>query len=442
MGLLDQIIGSAGDWRDRLQPAAFTSPSGKRMEFEFLATPSDTETRTQASAFPGVNGVYVQSFGSGAATFPITAIFQGANADLGRAAFAELLAEPGIGKLEHPTRGTFDVVVTGGIGYRDDVVESANIYSVETSFTATLRGAWPLAEPSVAASLVSAFGAYNTAQAALFASQLDTGLVSDLQRFRADYRDTMRTIRGSLASVAAAQDSTRYAFESVFADIALGIDMLITQPANLMFKQQMLLALPGSMLRRLSATATASFSLAVSVLTGISAYSGQTSRLRSPANATRHTTSDRNAFAVNDHAVASALIPAAIGLLDVGYKTRGEAIAAAVALLGVLDATVAWRDEVIAAEDPSTNPNGQGEANPLWPDVVSIVERAAGALVQKSFSLAQTRSMQLDRDRTPLDLVAELYGDLSRLDEFASANSLGSEEQLIIRRGRVVEWLA
>jgi len=430
MGLLDQIIGSAGDWRDRLQPAAFTSPSGKRLEFEFLATPSDTETRTQASAFPGVDGVYVQSFGSGAATFPITAIFQGANADLGRAAFAELLAEPGIGKLEHPTRGTFDVV------------ESANIYSVETSFTATLRGAWPLAEPSVAASLVSAFDAYNTAQAALFASQLDTGLVSDLQRFRADYRDTMRTIRGSLASVAAAQDSTRYAFESAFADIALGIDTLITQPANLMFKQQMLLALPGSMLRRLSATATASFSLAVSVLTGISAYSGQTSRLRSPANATRHTTSDRNAFAANDHAVASALIPAALGLLDVGYKTRGEAIAAAVALLGVLDSTVAWRDEVIAAEDPATNPNGQGEANPLWPDVVSIVERAAGALVQKSFSLAQTRSMQLDRDRTPLDLVAELYGDLSRLDEFALANSLGSEEQLIIRRGRVVEWLA
>lgn len=438
MGLLDDVLGavtgSTGDWRDRLQPAAYVSPKGDRIAFDYSATPSDVATLSSVNVFPGVQGAFVQSFGTGASTFPITAVFHGANADLGRAALVEALSQPGVGKLEHPTRGTFDVVVTGAIGIRDDVVDSANVYTVETELTATLRGAWPLAEASLGSELVSAFDAYNAAQAALFASQLDTGLVSDLQRFRGDYRATLRTIRGSLATVAAAQDASRANFETLFSDVLLGIDTLITQPANLMFKQQMLMALPGSMLRRLRGQAAASFALALSVLSGIFDFTGAASRLRAPSDATRHATSDRNAFAANDHAVASGLIAASLGALDVAFQSRDEATSTAVAILATLDAARAWRDEEVSAMG--------GEINPLWPDVVAIVERAAGSLVTKSFSLRQRRKLRLDRDRTALDLISELYGGLDRLDEFASTNNLSAEEQVIIRRGRVVEWLA
>ena len=211
------------------------------------------------------------------------------------------------------------------------------------------------------------------------------------------------------------------------------MDTLVTQPANLMFAQQQLIAMPGAMLRRIGATARASFDLARSVVSGYGAFLGQARKLRKPSDGTRYPAADLNAFSANDHAVGSAISTAAVAVLDVGYQSRDEALSIATQLLALVRDASAWRDEEVAALG--------FEPNETWAQVVDVATRAAGRLVQVSFSLAQKRSIELDRDRTPLDLVAELYGDLDRLDEWCNMNSLGTEDQLLIRRGRRVEYL-
>ncbi len=69
---------------------------------------------------------------------------------------------------------------------------------------------------------------------------------------------------------------------------------------------------------------------------------------------------------------------------------------------------------------------------------------AAGFLVEISFTLAQERTLKLDRHRTPVDLVAELYGTFGVLDErldfFINSNALVGLDILEVPKGREVVY--
>ncbi len=69
------------------------------------------------------------------------------------------------------------------------------------------------------------------------------------------------------------------------------------------------------------------------------------------------------------------------------------------------------------------------------------VALTAGFLVEISFSLKQERVIILDRNRTIIDLAAELYGSIDdQLDFLISSNDLSGSEILELPRGREIVY--
>jgi hypothetical protein len=69
------------------------------------------------------------------------------------------------------------------------------------------------------------------------------------------------------------------------------------------------------------------------------------------------------------------------------------------------------------------------------------VALTAGHLVETSFTLLQERRIVLDRERTIIDLAAELYGSVDdRLDLLINSNDLTGSEILELPRGRTIVY--
>src|SRR5690606_18902767 len=122
------------DWRDRIKEGAYTSPGGTRIIFDFEDVSRETEKWTTAFAFRGVRDEYVQDNGHGSRKYPLRCIFSGDDCDRLATAFEAALLETGIGRLEHPLYGTFDVVPFGTISRRDGLKDQANVSVVEVTF--------------------------------------------------------------------------------------------------------------------------------------------------------------------------------------------------------------------------------------------------------------------------------------------------------------------
>jgi hypothetical protein len=99
---------------------------------------------------------------------------------------------------------------------------------------------------------------------------------------------------------------------------------------------------------------------------------------------------------------------------------------------------VAWRDQaftdVQAIEFGGAGVVDTGEAYQALQQAVALT---AGFLIQVSFTLAAERRIVLDRDRTIIDVAAELYGSVDdRLDFLINTNNLSGDDILELKRGR------
>src|SRR5690606_39216569 len=154
LGHLPASHGCAVSWEDRARRGAYTSPSGVRIEFDFVQVSRETPKRTKAFEFPGLDGAYVQDNGFGARQYPLLCYFAGADCDLEATQFESALLERGVGRLEHPLYGTFDVVPYEAVARRDDLVSSANQAVVEVTFWTSIRELYPSSGVSSANEIV------------------------------------------------------------------------------------------------------------------------------------------------------------------------------------------------------------------------------------------------------------------------------------------------
>jgi hypothetical protein len=124
-----------------------------------------------------------------------------------------------------------------------------------------------------------------------------------------------------------------------------------------------------------------------------------------------------------------------VSVINNEYRARPEAFAAAEAVLAQFAEVVAWRDATFAASDIIDT----GDAHQALENAVAV---AAGYLVALSFGLRFERRVVLDRERSMVDLCAELYGATweTVLDEFINANELTGDEILELPRGRSIVY--
>lgn len=438
-------------WQERLKDAAYTSPSGVRITFDFENVSRITVKKTAAFDFPDAKGTYIQDLGTAGRRYPFRVFIWGNDYDLAATRLEEALAETGEGTLEHPVYGTIQVVPFGEIKRRDDLVTGANQAVIEIEFWETTGVLYPQGLTDPASEVLSSVDEFSEGAAGQFESVSSLGTTVEQSALVGGYKSFLATAKTGLQAVADVQADVAQQFNAIFDSINDGIDILIRDPLTLAFQTQLMLQSPGRALTDITARLDAYKNLAASIV----GSTGTTSAGNSSANA--------NLFHAADQFASGALVGAVIATVNTppqgsgaqataGFQSRTSAILAADALLTALETVTAWRDDNFRAlaqtSDPQSSVSDIGtlltqstDTGELYDSLQKAVAMAAGMVVSQSFTLKQERALVLSRDRGLVELVAELYGTIdAELDFFISSNNLSGSDILSIPKGRTVVY--
>jgi hypothetical protein len=411
-----------------VREGAYTPPSGVRMTFLYEDVSRETDKRTAAFAFPGVDGSYVQDNGYSARRYPLRCYFAGPSHDLQATAFELALLERGRGRLEHPFYGAFDVVPFGTITRRDDLKTAANQSVVEVTFWASLDALYPSTATSPRNELLAALDAFDFAQAQEFAALTSLDKATARAATKAATRGLLRMASDALSAIADAVTAVNHSFRDAQSAVNYGIDVLVGQPLQLAQQVANLVRAPalarvGIQLRLEGYRDLADRIFGTTSLgtVGSPALAGMQLRIVS-------------SFHTADLFASQALAGSLRSVVEHTYGSKAEALAAADAVLAQLDALVDWRDGAFGAlglSDPGATHQALRHA----------AARAAGQLVESSFDLAAERRLVIDRPRTIIDIAAELYGSVDdRLDYLIETNGFTGAEILELPTGTSVAY--
>lgn len=406
-------------WEDRLRQAAYTSPSGVRLEFQFENVRHSFDKHTSLHNFVDVDGTYVQDNGRGGRRHPMRIFLWGTNYDLAANQFEAMLAEVGTGKLEHPIYGVVDVVPVGSIGRRDDLKTAANQAVFQFTFFETIGFIYPTTQGQPSNAVQAAVDAYNAAAAEQFAAAAQVETASDRVDYIAKFENYYETTVESLRQLAAEPAEVRSQFESV--------EQSINATQSQWAFDRTTLASQASVLIQAAGRASTSFETRLDAYRNLlSGITDGDSNVIQPGEVNRFVSADLFA---SGH--VSAMI---VSNINTQFSTRVEAISAAADLLDQFDKLVNWRDT-------SFNTLGEIDTGEAYQQLQEAVAVTAGFLVEISFSLKQEKTIVLDRNRTILDLVSELYGTLDdQLDFLITSNDLSGSEILELPRGRQIVY--
>lgn len=439
----DGLIGlyrKGSTWKDRLRTAAFTSPKGTRIKFDYEAVARETTKRTAAFEFPGVDDAYIQGNGFGARRYPMVCFFTGAQHDLIATAFEKALLEPGIGKLEHPLYGTFNVVPFGDITRRNDLVAEANQTVVETTFWTSIGEIYPSGATNPQNEIDAALAGFDVAVAQQFAASTDLKSALSQANLKGTIKKFLKDVQSTLQSAANSVESVNREFRDIQSLVNFGLDVLIGQPLLLAQQVSNLIKAPGVALAGIESRLAAYDALAKRIFG--SAAGNPRSILVGGTSLALRTTRVANDFHASDLFAANAITGSVVSVTNTTFTTKPQALAAAESLIAQFDAAVAWRDDGFDALGAVPKVGAfQTDTGETYQALRQAVALAIGFLIQVSFTVVPERAIVLDRDRTIIDLCAELYGTVDdKLDFLINTNSLTGSEILELPRGRKVVY--
>lgn len=444
-------LASGKNWEERLRKGTYTTPGGTRMDFAFEDLQMEFEKRTTAFPVLNVKNDYVQDNGHGSRKYQLRCFFSGDNHDLLSQAFVAGLAETGNGKLEHPRFGTLTVVPFGTITWREDLKRAANQSIVEVTFWTTTGAVYPSVQSDPASEIGDAAALLRAASSSTFAGMnLKTGLRKS--GLIAGIRSALQSISSALSKVSGAVASVNRQFRELESAIHMGLDVLVGQPLFLAQQLANLVTAPARALKGLESRIDELGGRARRIFgsgggpainEALGSYRNLlTSTLASsaPSNADQAASEEmrikaQNQFRLADHIALSAIAGSVEAVVNYQFSTKPEALSAAEEVLTQLEEAIAWREqrfEELGLIDT-------GEAYQQLQEAVALT---AGYLVQISFTLVPEKAVVLDRERSIIELCAELYGTVEdeQLDFFIASNDFTGSQILLLERGTKVKY--
>jgi hypothetical protein len=405
------------DWTDRIREAAYTSPSGRRLTFKYEDVSYRRAIKATAYDFTDVDGAYIQTRGFSGRQFPLRCFFSGPNYDKEAAGFEAIVFERGFGTLEHPIYGVHNVAPFGEVARRDDLKTAANQTVLEITFFESIKTLYPSTDLDYGDSVLGAVDAFNEANAIQLERNADLSTFTKRATFKDSILRGVGNVEKGLKALADVTADTQAQFDSVNDSINRGIDVLLRDPLILARQVQTLIQTPARSL--------------ASIRSRLSGYAGLLSDIFGRADSISSGPEDNNRFFGRDLFASTLVTGQVLSAVNNQFETRLGAIGAAAEVNAQLDALVTWRDEnfdYVGAVD-------EGESIQALTEAVSLV---TGYLIEISFTLKVERSITLDRPRTLVDLLAELYGAEyeTQIDPFIKANELTNMEILELPRGR------
>ena len=271
--------------------------------------------------------------------------------------------------------------------------------------------------------MLAAVQEYNTAASEQLEEVLDLDTAVEKTTFKNKYEQTLSIAERGLRSIAATQDNVKKEFDAIYNSINSGIDILINDPLTLGFQTVLFLQTPARVSKGITARLDAYTNLAESLITGDGA-------VRAPSNDSQNA----NAFQNDDLFVSTIMTGLTVSVVNAQFETKPEALSAAESILDLMSDVTDWRDQ----NYQSLSEIDTGGAYQQLQEAVALT---IGFLVQISFSLKQEKIIVLDRDRTIIDLTAELYGTVDdMLDFMIASNELTGPEILELPKGREIKY--
>ena len=311
-------------WETRLQTAAYTSPGGARIEFDYENVSKSFDKKTSAFNFPDANGTYVQDLGYSGRRYPLRVIFWGDTHDIQAREFETALQETGEGQLDHPAYGSITVVPFGTITQRDDLKTSANQSIIDVTFWETIGLVYPSPQTDPASNVLSSLNEYNDAAAAEFNSLTSLQTTVEQSVFLNNYNAVLNQVKLGLQVVADTQDDVKKQFDNIFNSINTGIDVLVSEPLNLAFQTILLVQSPGRAVSNIEARLSAYGDLAGAIISG----SGVAVQGLDSTNS--------NTFHTNDLYSSTLLTGSILSVVNNTFFSKPEALSAAESILDQL----------------------------------------------------------------------------------------------------------
>lgn len=450
-------------WTDEIGAAAYTSPGGTRMTFNYSAqVERTTPLKTAESTFPDVDGAEIQSLGLGGRKFPMTAIFSGADCFKDADAFEELLCERGYGQLEHPIYGKHAVVPTGEISRSDDLVGGLNESRVQVTFSETITDrAFPESAVAAEDALDAAMDEFEEAAVAEFAQVIDVDDIDDaiqLQSVLKAQGDTLAKGGKSLVDKAGAAAQTVQQKMSQLkgemtriigavdqlADNALAIATVMIKtarlPAEIIIDAQAKISGYASVIKDIinnvkkdpfgfKAVAN-QYAATSTALGGLVAASGYGVAKTAAASAKGGSGAASGGTSAGSNGTAQA---ASAG----GFASRASVLAAADAVAEQFETYKEYVDAQVAKD-------AFVDTGAAYAALLETVICAVQVMQSAAFDLPMARTVRLSRDRQVIELLTEFYGadGFSRMDQFITDNHLTADEIVVIPMGREVTYYA
>lgn len=451
LGLPGQLVtlsNNVDGWRSRLREGAYKSPSGVRIKFQYVDLAREFELRGTAFEFPQVNDAYVQRKGFGSRKYPLTCYFSGRDCDRVATAFEAALCEPGQGVLEHPLYGTIrNVVPFGNVRRQDPLGTAANQTIVDVTFWTTTGAVYPNADPASQNEILLQLGNFNVEAAQSFQRNLNLRKAAYRANVIATIKGHLKKVSAAMSAVSGAVTAVRRQMQEIEDALNFGMDVLIGQPLLLAQQISNLIQAParaiagiGSRLdgygRMLSDIADSS---AANPSEAFASGTALLERRETVAN-DFHTSQLFLLNAAAGSILASAAPPAAGA--PATFQSRGQAIAAADVIAQQFDDIVANRDAGFSTlsgiSDVSASRLDTGENLAA---LQAAADLAVGFLVQTSFGLQPQREVAVDRNRTIIDLAAELHNVVDeKLDQIIDTNNLSGDEILELQQGSTIVY--
>ena len=225
-------------------------------------------------------------------------------------------------------------------------------------------------------------------------------------------------------SIADTQDDVRTQFNTITDSINQGIDILIAEPLSLAFQTTLMIEAPARALTSITDRLQAYGDLAGAIV------SGNGANVTTPGNDSRNS----NLFHTDSLYASTYTGGSILSVINNRFTTKTEALEAADSILTQFEDLTTWRDANFASLQET-------DTGASYQQLQEAVALTAGFLVEISFSLKQEHAVTLTRNRTIVDLAAELYGDVdSELDFLISSNNLSGSEILELPAGREIVY--
>ena len=397
---------------DRLRTARYTSPSGTEFTFEFNDLKRAGGKKTAVHEFPQQDEADVQDLGNAAVRFSIEAYLTGADYDINADSFWDALTEEGPAVLQHPRWGDLSVLPLTYI-QGESFVDGMRRAIFTIDFVRVGDVEYPITTVQTEAALEQQLDDSQDSGSDAFGNQFDPESAAETEGAKKSLTDMVNDFSDKISGITAVSENIAEEFSRKVSEFTSTIDTLILTPITMAQSLITLARLPGRTVTKIKAK--------------VDGYGTLIDNLGNDA--------DTEAEAATQFLLyLAALLGLSESTLVGDMTTREEAVSASETLRNALETAI------IGIEGIEGNVSGYSAPVDIMALLRDILSQAAAMLLEKSFSLQTERRITLEGDRTPLDLIYELYGDIDHLDEFIEQNRLQGDEIFMIPRGREVAY--